>query len=338
MLTDKYQLYKINDFCFNQRIVENLDNIIKVVKKTSNYNEIPNLLLYGLPGSGKKSLVDYFIFNLFDCQKTDNIIKFKTDIFETEINKHLYKFLISEYFIFIHKLDTPNDKIIIQQIIKSYVSKQTIDNNIKFIILEDVDDLSFYAQMSLRRTMEIYNKRCKFILMSKTNNILDPLKSRCINFRVPRPNNEEMVKVCEKFKQEFKKKKKEFNYQIISELINKSDNKISLLMLNISSYLYDYKNSDEIKYDEIIDNLMDGEILNFGLIRSEIIEMLKLNLETTEIISKIFYKLQEKITDNIKLRKINILEDRLIKKTKIIKNQIIIFDEMIYEILFILKD
>lgn len=338
-----HKLYKIEDFQFNQKIVKKLDNIIRTVKTTDKFNEIPNILFYGLPGSGKKSLVNYFIFNLFDCEKLDNHLMFKTELMEIEINKYKYQFIYSNYFLIIHSLCTPSDKNIIQQIIKMYVSKQTIDNKIKFIIIEDVDSLTFYAQMSLRRTMEIYNKECKFILLSKSNNIINPLISRCINFRVPRPTNEELYKVCERYKNNFKIEKKEFNREKINEIIEKSNNNITELLINLNNYFYGFKEDDKIDkiYNDITENLLSNEMLNFGIIRNNILELIKLNIDGTEIINNIILNLDKKIRsfisfDENKIKDIYEIKNKILKNFKNIKNQIIFFDILILKLLFIL--
>ena len=49
----------------------------------------------------------------------------------------------------------------------------------KVVIINTIDNLSYYAQASLKRTMEKYADTCKFIFISnQLSKINEPLKSR----------------------------------------------------------------------------------------------------------------------------------------------------------------
>ena len=50
--------------------------------------------------------------------------------------------------------------------------------------------------MLLRRTMEENNSNYRFVFICNSiNNIIDPLKSRCVSYRVPNFNNDELEKL-----------------------------------------------------------------------------------------------------------------------------------------------
>ena len=54
----------------------------------------------------------------------------------------------------------------------------------------DADRLSRDAQHGLRRTMERYQATCRIMLMCETPAyIIEPLKSRCLFMRIPRPDD-----------------------------------------------------------------------------------------------------------------------------------------------------
>ena len=60
----------------------------------------------------------------------------------------------------------------------------------KIVLINCVDNLSYYAQASLRRTMEKYANTCKFIFIcDQLSKIIEPLRSRCLCVRVPVPDN-----------------------------------------------------------------------------------------------------------------------------------------------------
>ena len=45
--------------------------------------------------------------------------------------------------------------------------------------------------------MEMYMKNCRMILIcSKIHKLIAPIRSRCLNVRVPAPTNEDIFKIC----------------------------------------------------------------------------------------------------------------------------------------------
>ena len=60
----------------------------------------------------------------------------------------------------------------------------------KSVMINNLDNLSYYAQTSLRRTMEKYSGTCRFIMWCKSlSKVIEPLKSRCLMVRVPLPTD-----------------------------------------------------------------------------------------------------------------------------------------------------
>jgi len=56
--------------------------------------------------------------------------------------------------------------------------------NFKILIMDEADHLTSDAQHALRRTMEIYTRTCRFCLLGNySENIIDPIQSRCSVFR-----------------------------------------------------------------------------------------------------------------------------------------------------------
>lgn len=330
-----------SDFFFNQRIIKHLDNIIKCVKSSNDYKEIPNMLLIGYNGSGKQTLIKYFIFNLFDCHDINNNDIFNYDLMTIETKKTTYYLKYTNYFLMIDNINVANDKTTLQDIIKKYVSQHTIDNQIKFIIINDINKLSYFSQMSLRRTMEIYNNECKFILIGESNeNILKPLISRCINFRLHKPLNDELNKLLNyliiKNNIELSKEQKDL-------IINKSNNNISefFAILNkiVCSDIFKISNIKDKLYDEIFDIINeenDIEILSFIFIRDKILELIKYGEDVDLIIKKINDNLYSRISDKDKLEKLNILNKKLDMKCTKSEQDYIYINVYLSELLFIL--
>lgn len=332
-----YQLLKANDFYFNNRICRQLNNIIKITQETEKYTELPNILFYGPEGCGKYSTMLYFILSLYNVKPiTDNYNIFKTEELKLKIKKIEYTFNLTEYYLLIDDLKSVNDKNIIQEVIKTYVSKKTIDDKIKFIVIKNIDKLSYYAQMSLRRSMEIYNKYCKFILLSeKQEGIIEPLKSRCISFRFTKPKDEELNDLLAHLI-------KFYNLNISDEkqkdIILNSDNNITLFFVSLNSFMNNLENTDNIKiiYDKIFDDLFDRDLLNFTILRNNIIDLMKNNEKSDNIINKLTNEINKRINDiNIRL-KVNTITNKTLKQIKNNNYDLIILDTYLLEILFIL--
>lgn len=339
----EHKLIKASDFYFNQSICKKLNTIIQNIQKSKNFNELPNMLFNGYCGSGKYSTILYFILNLFDYEKTDNQITkdnfdiFKTEILNLKIKKQEYSFKQSKYFLIIDDLNSVNDKNVVQQIIKSYILKKTIDDKIKFIIIQNIDKFSYYAQMSLRRSMEIYNQECKFILSSENpENIIEPLKSRCINFRFTNPTNSELNNLLNHLILKHKLKIPTNNQK---QIIENSNNNITLFFANLNNCIFgfDYYKNNDIFYQEIYNNLFDNELTNFIIIRNQVIELLKNNEQPLEIVTKITNKINNKYIDDYDVKlKINHVTKKTVKKLKSTSIDLIVLDDFLSEILFIL--
>ena len=56
------------------------------------------------------------------------------------------------------------------------------------VVIHELDQLSHTAQASLRRTMETYMPTCRIIANCESlSKVIQPLKSRCLQIRVPAP-------------------------------------------------------------------------------------------------------------------------------------------------------
>jgi replication factor C subunit 3/5 len=61
--------------------------------------------------------------------------------------------------------------------------------------INNLDNLSYYAQTSLRRTIEKYSKTCRFIMWCYSlSKVIEPLRSRCLCIHVPTQTEEELIK------------------------------------------------------------------------------------------------------------------------------------------------
>ena len=156
------------------------------------YANLPHLLFYGPEGCGKEFVVDILLEKIFT--------KKSTMLQETEYTINGYgnsktKVMIkqSQHHIMIEPNNNGFDKYLIQEIIEDYAKSEIIQvlkykRLYKIVIINLIDNLSYYAQASLRRTMEKYANTCKFIFISnQLSKVHEPLKSRCMMIRIPAP-------------------------------------------------------------------------------------------------------------------------------------------------------
>mmetsp|Transcript_14342 Transcript_14342/g.18838 ORF Transcript_14342/g.18838 Transcript_14342/m.18838 type:complete len:381 (+) Transcript_14342:123-1265(+) len=192
----------------------------KRLQKMAASGDVGHLLLYGPSGAGKKTRVMAFLKELFG----PGVEKVKQDrrIFKTPTRRTVeISTLSSNYHIELNPNDAGTaDTFVVQEVIKEIaqfsplhvntsIQNQNKDinankgkptkSNFKVVFLSEADHLSRSAQHALRRTMEKYVSACRIILCCENvNKIIQPLRSRCLNIRVPAPTEEEICKVLSK--------------------------------------------------------------------------------------------------------------------------------------------
>jgi len=95
----------------------------------------------------------------------------------------------------------------VRSVIKDFVNQKMIieEGSLKFIILDEADNIPGQVQQALRRIIELSSNNVKFILLCNyINRIIDPIVSRCAVFRfVSLPEN----KIIKRLKYIVKKEK-----------------------------------------------------------------------------------------------------------------------------------
>jgi len=84
----------------------------------------------------------------------------------------------------------------VRSVIKEFVNQSIIigKSQIKFIILDEADNIPAQVQQALRRIIEKSSQNVKFILMCNyINRIIDPIVSRCAVFRFVKLSKEKII-------------------------------------------------------------------------------------------------------------------------------------------------
>ena len=174
-------------------------DIYDLLLRMSKDNSIPHVIFYGPSGSGKKTMMNLFLEMLFDenIKNTSNVIYEISNSSGKIINESIKQ---SDYHIVINPTNTNFDRYLIHNVIKKYAKQMSFNafktnRPFKCVQINNLNMLSYYAQTALRRTMESYSDKCKFVMWcTSLSKIIKPLKSRCVQIRVYRPNINDMFK------------------------------------------------------------------------------------------------------------------------------------------------
>jgi replication factor C subunit 2/4 len=157
--TDKYRPTKLSEIIYQDEVVNMLSNVLET-------GNLPHLLFYGFPGSGKTTCILAIARQLFGPKK------FKERVIELNASDE-------------RGINVVRNKIV--TIAKRSVSEK--DPNyvcppFKLIILDEADAMTTEAQSALRKTMEDYSNITRFcFICNYINQIITPISSRCVKFR-----------------------------------------------------------------------------------------------------------------------------------------------------------
>jgi replication factor C subunit 3/5 len=190
---DKYRPQSLGELDYH----EELNNLLRNLATSS---EIPHLLFYGPPGAGKKTRVLALLEEIFGSgvhRIKHEVRTFKQNSTSFEVNIQQSNFHIDL---------TPSDvaqkdKVVVQQVIKEIGSSRAPDSRVAFkaVILNQADYLTHEAQAALRRTLEKYTSTTRLILICNSLcRVIAPLRSRCLNIRVPAPSCDQIASILTK--------------------------------------------------------------------------------------------------------------------------------------------
>lgn len=171
----------INELDFKSDLLEKFKNF--------NINNMIHLIFYGYKSSGKSTKIYAFLASILDKK----IYDLKNCIFEDDKKQMNYKSSI--YHIEFSPLNLgSNEKLFIHSFLKSYIETINIGLNIpKIVLVKDANFLSKQSQLALRRMIEKNSSTSRFIFeVTALSNFSEPLKSRCLLFRVQMPSLDEI--------------------------------------------------------------------------------------------------------------------------------------------------
>ncbi len=140
------------------------------------------LMLSGLKGCGKSTLINHFLFSIFD---TTNYNKSEYKILDSSKLLKQFKDDIFQNIIYLKGSDFKSIKVEDIRNLKSKILHSSIINKERFIILDDVELFNVNSLNALLKIIEEPSKKNFFILINnKTKPLIDTIKSRCLEMKV----------------------------------------------------------------------------------------------------------------------------------------------------------
>ena len=216
------------------------------------------ILLSGSKGLGKSTFLNHllhFYFNSKNYDLKNNHILEKDEFYKSFIENSFPNIL---YF---QSEESRNLKIDDIRNLKNILSKTSINNDKRFIILDDVENFNLNSLNALLKILEDQNKNNYFFLIdNKSKPILETIKSRCIEFKFF-VNNEELTNITELLLDYFKQEQVfknnivnvtpgnflKFNYLFKINNINLNEN----FMKNLNILLNICKNEKNTFYKDL---------------------------------------------------------------------------------------
>ena len=304
LFIDKYFPKKASDAYFHK-------DKLKQLERMSRDNSIPHIIFSGPPGCGKKTIISLLLQMIYDetvhdCQ----------DVIYTVVgsgnSSHQIAIKQSDFHIVINPNNNNFDRYLIQDVVKKYAQRAPLyifkfKKPFKTVLINNVDNLSYYAQTSLRRTMEKYSRNCRFIMWCRSPcGVIEPLRSRCLCFQLAGPTKNELTEFIDYVSSEedinITKKEKQ-------EIIDKSEGNIKkiLWMLQLKAFGLDTNTSYDDIIADIVKYILKCKLKDVVFIRGKLYSIMITNITGSVIIKDILKCLLK--SDQISwLCKMNIIE------------------------------
>jgi DNA polymerase III delta prime subunit len=141
-------------------------NILEKLDYFYNYNQIPNVIFHGSSGSGKTTIVQYFLNKIYNSDKS----KIKQNVMSVNCSHGKGIKFIREDLKFFAKANL----------------QSTTGVKFKTIVLYNADSLTNDAQSALRRCIEQFSFNTRFfIVVENKHKLLNPIVSRFCEIYVP---------------------------------------------------------------------------------------------------------------------------------------------------------
>ena len=243
-------------------LYDNLNFLINLYKE----KKLPQILmLSGKKGCGKSTLINHLMFFIFD-QQNYNLDTYEfnsSSIFYNHFKDNIYPNII-----YLSGCEFKNTKIEDIRNLKTKIFQTSILNNLRFIILDDVDLFNNNSLNALLKIIEEPTKNNHFILINnQSRSLIETIKSRCLDIKVilnEKKRQDIILSLIKKFKinliidPEFSQLTPghfiKFNHVYNDNNISPNDD----FLKNLSILLNLYKKDKDIMFIDMISFLTDN--------------------------------------------------------------------------------
>ena len=174
---------------------ENFNFLASIYSK----NKLPKvLMLSGLKGTGKSTLINHFLFSIFDSNNYNmsNHTLSDTSVFYKNFREDIFQNIL-----YIKGSDFKSLKVEDIRNLKSVIQQSSMINSDRFIVLDDIELFNTNSLNALLKIIEEPSKKNYFILINnKTKPILDTIKSRSLDVKIIQNENERVKIIKELIK------------------------------------------------------------------------------------------------------------------------------------------
>lgn len=283
-------------------------DILRKLQGISNDECLPHIIFYGNPGTGKKSMINLFLEMIFD-ESIYNTNNTKYTVISSGNIENEVIVKQSDYHIIIEPNNNNFDRYLIQDIVKEYAKRYPLcifekSRSFKVVQINNLDNLSYYAQTSLRRTIEKYSKTCRFIMWCYSlSKVIEPLRSRCLCIHIPTIPDDTLFEWLYNIS---RLEKININLNILDKIITSSHGNLKDILWKLD--LYKTCGKIDNNYQMALNNL-NNELKknqNIDTIRTFVHNMLITNISSNTILKNILNILLHKI-QNYPVEKINFI-------------------------------
>ena len=150
-----------------------------------NKKRLPNKILFsGKKGIGKATFAVHLINYIFSLKEEN---RYTLDSNSIDINNKSYKLMLQNihpnFYYIKKKLDKKYIEISEIRNLNNFINKSSFNDNLKIVLIDDIEYLSSGASNSLLKIIEEPNNNVQFMLIQDSRKfVLDTIKSRCIKF------------------------------------------------------------------------------------------------------------------------------------------------------------
>lgn len=283
-------------------------NELELLNKMATDASIPHIIFYGPTGSGKKTLIKQFLENLYNDKSVHKLIDTPYKVYSGNNKANDVIIKQSNYHIIIEPNNNNFDKYLIQYVVKEYAKKLplcifTNEKPFKIVLINNIDNLSYYAQTSLRRTMEKYSSTCRFIMVCKSlSSVIDPIRSRCFCFKINSPTNCELINLILSVANQEQMK---LTFDEFNKILRFSEGNIKQILWFLQMKKLGLKQTTlyDVSIKTIFDKLLSKDLEEILSIRILIYNIMITNIKGIQIMKDILKKIlkSKKVNETCKL-------------------------------------